>query len=209
MADPSTQLVTAIGTIADYFLSPTRKEVEVYTKANSPDCFYAAGCLVAGITSAALSTSYARHSTDAAYNDVASQTDSVFLKYKDEVLPEFYSHFATSGAYNSTSLQLLADNAYAKSVAESMRFRIDAVNAYTNARNVDGANSANALGALKGSIHVGSLGASQTTSSVTGLLQAGITLFNGLSGSTGAGASGGGSTGVTNPGPGGGLNALF
>ena len=55
--DTSTKLVTAIGTIADYFLSPTRKEVEVYTKANSPDCFYAAGCLVAGITSAALSTS--------------------------------------------------------------------------------------------------------------------------------------------------------
>lgn len=194
MADPSTELVKSIGTIADYFLSPTRKEVEVYTKANSPDCFYAAGCLVAGVTSAAISSSYARHSTDAAYADVQQQTEMLFRKYKDETVPEFHSHIATSGAYNNTSLQLMAENAFAKTVAEAMRLRIDAVNAYTNARAVDGNNAASALGALKGSIHVGSLGASQTQSSVTGLLQAGLTLYTGLTQSMG----GAGNTVATN-----------
>ena len=192
--DVSNKLVTAIGTIADYFLSPTRKEVEVYTKANSPDCFYAAGCLVAGVTSAALSTSYARHSTDAAFADAEASVAATFRKYRDEVLPEFYSHFATSGVYNSTSLQLLAENAFAKTVAESVKYRVDLVNAYTNARAVDGNNAASALGALKGSIHVGSLGASQTQASVTGLLQAGLTLYTGLTQSTGSG-----NTVATNP----------
>ena len=115
-------------------------------------------------------------------------------KFKDEVLPEFYSHFATSGVYNSTSLQLLAENAFAKTVADSVKYRVDLVNAYTNARAVDGNNAASAVGALKGSIHVGSLGASQTQSSVTGLLQAGLTLYTGLTQSTGSG-----NTVATNP----------
>ena len=54
-----------------------------------------------------------------AFADAEASVAATFRKFKDEVLPEFYSHFATSGVYNSTSLQLLAENAFAKTVADS------------------------------------------------------------------------------------------
>lgn len=185
MADTATQqsIAGSIGTIADYFVSPKRKAAEVYTKPNSPDEFYPAAAIALDIASSGLSGSYARHTTDLAINESELYAKYALERFKDTVLPEFYKPAIGAGAYNATSLEMLAGVALAKTIAEVNKDRISSIAAYAQVRSSDAISAANILGAVKGSVAVGSLAGGTTGgTSVGSLVTAGLTLYNGIAG---------------------------
>ena len=185
MADTDTQksIAGSIGTIVDYFVSPKRKAAEVYAKPNSPDEFYPASAIALDIASSGLSGSYARHTTDLAINESELYAKYALERFKDTVLPEFYKPAIGAGAYNATSLELLAGVALAKTIAEVNKDRISSIAAYAQVRSSDAISAANILGAVKGSVAVGSLAGGTTGgTSVGSLIIAGLTLYNGIAG---------------------------
>lgn len=55
---------------------------------------------------------------DQAIMDSKGAIDNLFNKYKQEVVPQIVAQGGQGGVYNSTSLQGMADNAYAQTVAQ-------------------------------------------------------------------------------------------
>lgn len=54
-----------------------------------------------------------------AINDVSGVVSNIFKQFKETTLPNILGVQGAAGAYNSTSAQLLADNAYGQAVAQS------------------------------------------------------------------------------------------
>ena len=73
--------------------------------------------------------------------------------------------------------------ALAKTIAEVNKDRISSIAAYAQVRSSDAISAANILGAVKGSVAVGSLAGGNTGgTSVGSLVTAGLTLYNGITG---------------------------
>lgn len=65
-----------------------------------------------------------------AFSDADSLMDELFTRYRETDLPQIYSRDCQAGLYNSTSSQLMANDAYTRKVAEAARMKIDTAKAY-------------------------------------------------------------------------------
>lgn len=70
---------------------------------------------------------------EAAIQDSEGIIKDLFKQYSQSVLPQIISKASQSGAYNSTSAQLLADNAFAETLGKAATVRTNAIAQYSQA----------------------------------------------------------------------------
>lgn len=72
---------------------------------------------------------------DNAIKDSASAVAEIFKQYKTNDLPKIYNSMITSGGYNGTSQQLLANDAFGNATAKGAALQLNAIVNYAKARN--------------------------------------------------------------------------
>lgn len=122
---------------------------------NTDDCWYPPTCKVMTELIPRLTNKDLEYSKDAAKADTDDAVKSIFDGFKDSTLPSIYYPQCIANAYNSTTMQLLADNAYAKTVAEAAKVKLDMVTKYAGIRVNDLQVMAQLIQAIKGSINAG------------------------------------------------------
>lgn len=60
-----------------------------------------------------------------AWDDADQAMDEIFARYQEDDLPQIYSPMCRAGLYNNTTIQLLANEAYARTVRKAAELRID------------------------------------------------------------------------------------
>lgn len=73
-------------------------------------------------------------SKEAAIRDSQGAITEIFNNYKTTDLPKIFSGQISSGGYNSTSHQMLANDAFAQATAKGAALRTDTILKYANAR---------------------------------------------------------------------------
>lgn len=78
----------------------------------------------AWVDTAAARFGSAEFSKGVAFSDADSLMEGVFQKFRETDLPQIYVRDCTAGVYNSTSSQLLANDAYARKVREATELKL-------------------------------------------------------------------------------------
>lgn len=66
----------------------------------------------------------AEFSKGAAFSDADSLMDGIFQRFRESDLPQIFSRNCKAGVYNSTTAQLLANDAYARKVREAAEVKV-------------------------------------------------------------------------------------
>lgn len=88
------------------------------------------------------------YSKDNAMADSKALAESMFDDWAEEYLPTLYSSMCKRGIYNSTTAQLLANDAFAEAMKDAMKAQLDFVKAYAD------------IIAAKGNVAVGAMNVS-------------------------------------------------
>ncbi|MGL4483617.1 MAG: hypothetical protein ACRCUS_01590 [Anaerovoracaceae bacterium] len=149
------------------------KEPEDYTYAvrNSDDCWYPPTCKIMTELVPRLTTKDQEYDKATAIADADAAVNSIFTNFKDDALPVIYYPQCIANGYNSTTMQLLADNAYAKTVNEAAKLRLDNINRYAGIRVNDLQVLSQLVGAIRNSLAVGDIyrGTAESFSWVNGM----------------------------------------
>lgn len=153
MSGATDAFVDAAVPIIAYFMS---KSPEDYTYAirNTDDCWYAPTCKVMTELVPRLTNKDVEYSKETAIADAASAINTIFTEFKDDALVQVYQPQCVANGYNSTTMQLLVNNAYAKTVNEGAKLRLDNIQRYAGIRVNDLQVMAQLIGAIKGSLTV-------------------------------------------------------
>lgn len=72
-------------------------------------------------------------SKETAIAENRARAESMFDDWAEEYLPTLYSSLCKRGIYNSTTAQLLANDAFAEALKDALKTEIDRINAYADA----------------------------------------------------------------------------
>ena len=97
------------------------------------------------------------YSKDTAIADAQGTVNNVFEQFKDEALVQVYYPQCIANGYNSTTMQLLANNAYAKTVSEGAKVVLDNIQRYAGIRVSDLQVMSQLIGAIRNSKTVGDI----------------------------------------------------
>ena len=97
------------------------------------------------------------YSKDTAIADAQGTVNNVFEQFKDEALVQVYQPQCIANGYNSTTMQLLANNAYAKTVSEGAKVVLDNIQRYAGIRVSDLQVMSQLIGAIRNSKTVGDI----------------------------------------------------
>ena len=89
--------------------------------------------------------------------DAQATVDNIFDTFKDELLVQVYQPECIANGYNSTSMQLLVNNAYAKTVSEGAKVVLDNIQRYAGIRVSDLQVMSQLIGAIRNSKTVGDI----------------------------------------------------
>ena len=164
MAEPdeaSSVFIDSLAPALDYLLT---KDPENYTYAvrNAEDCWYPPTCAVMTDLIPRLTKKDIEYSKDTAIADAQGTVNNVFEQFKDEALVQVYYPQCIANGYNSTTMQLLANNAYAKTVSEGAKVVLDNVQRYAGIRVSDLQVMSQLIGAIRNSKTVGDVSKGQT-----------------------------------------------
>ena len=120
------------------------------------------------------------YSKDTAIADAQGTVNNVFEQFKDEALVQVYHPQCIANGYNSTTMQLLANNAYAKTVSEGAKVVLDNTQRYAGIRVSDLQVMSQLIGAIRNSKTVGDIykGQIQDFSWVTSTAELITSIFN-------------------------------
>ena len=160
-ADASAVFIEALVPIIAYLMA---KDPEDYTYAirNSEDCWYPPTCAVMTDLIPRLTNKDIEYSKDTAIADAQDTVNNVFEQFKDEALVQVYHPQCIANGYNSTTMQLLANNAYAKTVSEGAKVVLDNIQRYAGIRVSDLQVMSQLIGAIRNSKTVGDIYKGQT-----------------------------------------------
>ena len=135
------------------------KAPEDYTYAirNAEDCWYPPTCAVMTDLIPRLTKKDIEYSKDTAIADAQGTVNTVFEQFKDEALVQVYQPECIANGYNSTTMQLLANNAYAKTVSEGAKVVLDNIQRYAGIRVSDLQVMSQLVGAIRNSKTVGDI----------------------------------------------------
>ena len=164
MAEPgesSSVFIDSLAPVLDYLLT---KDPENYTYAirNAEDCWYPPTCAVMTDLIPRLTKKDIEYSKDTAIADAQGTVNNVFEQFKDEALVQVYYPQCIANGYNSTTMQLLANNAYAKTVSEGAKVVLDNIQRYAGIRVNDLQVMSQLIGAIRNSKTVGDVSKGQT-----------------------------------------------
>ena len=155
-AEASATFIEALVPIIAYLLA---KDPEDYTYAirNSEDCWYPPTCAIMTDLIPRLTNKDIEYSKDTAIADAQGTVNTVFEQFKDEALVQVYQPECIANGYNSTTMQLLANNAYAKTVSEGAKVVLDNIQRYAGIRVSDLQVMSQLVGAIRNSKTVGDI----------------------------------------------------
>ena len=155
-ADASATFIEALVPIIAYLMA---KDPEDYTYAirNSEDCWYPPTCAIMTDLVPRLTNKDIEYSKDTAIADAQGTVNNVFEQFKDEALVQVYYPQCIANGYNSTTMQLLANNAYAKTVSEGAKVVLDNIQRYAGIRVSDLQVMSQLVGAIRNSKTVGDI----------------------------------------------------
>ena len=178
-ADASGVFIEALVPIIAYLM---QKEPEDWTYAvrNAEDCWYPPTCAVMTDLIPRLTNKDIEYSKDTAIADAQGTVNNVFEQFKDEALVQVYYPQCIANGYNSTTMQLLANNAYAKTVSEGAKVVLDNIQRYAGIRVSDLQVMSQLIGAIRNSKTVGDIyrGAQQDINWISGAAELITSIFN-------------------------------
>lgn len=134
----------------------------VFREKNSDDCWYPAACSAITSIQPILLTSIGEHGKAIARADAADLVNNLFIEFADEELPKIYQAQNGSGGYNAITAQLLADDAYARTVNKAAALILDNISKYATIRQGDSQAIAQLFATTRGSYSVGAVGQNST-----------------------------------------------
>lgn len=155
-ADASATFIEALVPIIAYLMA---KDPEDYTYAirNSEDCWYPPTCAIMTDLVPRLANKDIEYSKDTAIADAQATVNNIFDTFKDELLVQVYQPECIVNGYNSTTMQLLVNNAYAKTVSEGAKVVLDNIQRYAGIRVSDLQVMSQLIGAIRNSKTVGDI----------------------------------------------------
>ena len=155
-ADASATFIEALVPIIAYLMA---KEPEDYTYAirNSEDCWYPPTCAIMTDLVPRLTNKDLEYDKTNAVADAQATVNTIFDTFKDELLVQVYQPECIANGYNSTTMQLLVNNAYAKTVSEGAKVVLDNVQRYAGIRVSDLQVMSQLVGAIRNSKTVGDI----------------------------------------------------
>ena len=159
MAQPAEDSATFIEALVPLIAYLMAKDPEDYTYAirNSEDCWYPPTCAIMTDLIPRLTNKDIEYSKDTAIADAQATVNTVFEQFKDEALVQVYQPECIANGYNSTTMQLLANNAYAKTVSEGAKVVLDNIQRYAGIRVSDLQVMSQLVGAIRNSKTVGDI----------------------------------------------------
>lgn len=148
--------VTALVPMVAFFLA---KDPEDYTYAvrNAEDCWYPPTCAVMTELIPRLTNKDIEYSKTTAIADAQATVNNIFENFKDDTLAQVYQPQCIANGYNSTTMQLLVNNAYAKTVSEGAKVTLDNIQRYAGIRVADLQVMAQLISSIKNSLTVGDI----------------------------------------------------
>ena len=155
-ADASATFIEALVPIIAYLMA---KDPEDYTYAirNSEDCWYPPTCAVMTDLIPRLTNKDLEYDKTNAIADAQATVDNIFDTFKDEALVQVYQPECIANGYNSTTMQLMVNNAYAKTVSEGAKVVLDNIQKYAGIRVSDLQVMSQLIGAIRNSKTVGDI----------------------------------------------------
>ena len=155
-ADASGTFIEALVPIIAYLLA---KDPEDYTYAirNSEDCWYPPTCAIMTDLVPRLTNKDLEYDKTNATADAQATVNNIFDTFKDESLVQVYQPECIANGYNSTTMQLLVNNAYAKTVSEGAKVVLDNIQRYAGIRVSDLQVMSQLIGAIRNSKTVGDI----------------------------------------------------
>ena len=155
-ADASATFIEALVPIIAYLMA---KDPEDYTYAirNSEDCWYPPTCAIMTDLVPRLTNKDLEYDKTNAIADAQDTVNNIFDTFKDESLVQVYQPECIANGYNSTTMQLLANNAYAKTVSEGAKVVLDNIQRYAGIRVSDLQVMSQLVGAIRNSKTVGDI----------------------------------------------------
>ena len=178
-ADASGTFIEALVPIIAYLMA---KDPEDYTYAirNAEDCWYPPTCAIMTDLVPRLTNKDLEYDKTNAIADAQATVNNVFETFKDESLVQVYQPECIANGYNSTTMQLLVNNAYAKTVSEGAKVVLDNIQRYAGIRVSDLQVMSQLIGAIRNSKTVGDIyrGQQQDFSWVTSTAELITSIFN-------------------------------
>lgn len=155
-ADASGTFIEALVPIIAYLMA---KDPEDYTYAirNAEDCWYPPTCAIMTDLIPRLTSKDLEYDKSNAIADAQATVNNVFETFRDESLVQVYQPECIANGYNSTSMQLLVNNAYAKTVSEGAKVVLDNIQRYAGIRVNDLQVMSQLIGAIRNSKTVGDI----------------------------------------------------
>ena len=155
-ADASGTFIEALVPIIAYLMA---KDPEDYTYAirNSEDCWYPPTCAIMTDLVPRLTNKDLEYDKTNAIADAKDTVNNIFDTFKDEALVQVYQPECIANGYNSTTMQLLVNNAYAKTVSEGAKVVLDNIQRYAGIRVSDLQVMSQLIGAIRNSKTVGDI----------------------------------------------------
>ena len=155
-ADASGTFIEALVPIIAYLMA---KDPEDYTYAirNAEDCWYPPTCAIMTDLVPRLTSKDLEYDKSNAIADAQATVNNVFETFKDESLVQVYQPECIANGYNSTTMQLLVNNAYAKTVSEGAKVVLDNIQRYAGIRVSDLQVMSQLIGAIRNSKTVGDI----------------------------------------------------
>ena len=155
-ADASGVFIEALVPIIAYLM---QKDPEDYTYAirNSEDCWYPPTCAIMTDLVPRLTSKDLEYDKTNAIADAQATVNNIFDTFKDEALVQEYQPECIVNGYNSTTMQLMVNNAYAKTVSEGAKVVLDNIQRYAGIRVSDLQVMSQLIGAIRNSKTVGDI----------------------------------------------------
>ena len=159
MAQPAEASATFIEALVPIIAYLMAKDPEDYTYAirNSEDCWYPPTCAVMTDLIPRLTNKDLEYDKTNAIADAQATVDTIFDTFKDEALVQVYQPECIANGYNSTTMQLMVNNAYAKTVSEGAKVVLDNIQKYAGIRVSDLQVMSQLIGAIRNSKTVGDI----------------------------------------------------
>lgn len=179
-SDAASVYLLALVPIIAWFM---QREPEDYTYAirNTEDCWYAPTCAIMTDLVPRLALTNELYSKDTAAADSAASTQAIFDEFKDTALAKVYFPQCIANGYNATTAQLLANAAYAKTVSEANKNKLDWTTRYAGIRVQDLNVMSQLIQAIKNSKTVGNIAENynqNTINALTGIGELGASLYD-------------------------------
>lgn len=159
MAQPAEASATFIEALVPIIAYLMAKDPEDYTYAirNSEDCWYPPTCAIMTDLVPRLTSKDLEYDKTNAIADAQATVNNIFDTFKDESLVQVYQPECIANGYNSTTMQLMVNNAYAKTVSEGAKVVLDNIQRYAGIRVSDLQVMSQLIGAIRNSKTVGDI----------------------------------------------------